>query len=191
MKEAGRLERCHWGYLHYRMCMCMCMYVYDYVYVYVHVHVHVYVYVYVWLCACSGLNLTEILWVQRSRWWLGAVNKQAIIWTNVNHVVQYHMMSLGLNVLSFIKEVFRKGIQNHVNTLRQKDPHFPDDIFKFIFFNENVWISNTIWLNFVPKVPIDNNTQIMAWRRSGDKPLSELMIAYVGDGYMHHSASMS
>ena len=54
-----------------------------------------------------------------------------------------------------------------------------DDIFKRIFFNENVWISITISLKFVPKGPINNipaMVQIMAWRRPGDKPLSEKML---------------
>ena len=38
------------------------------------------------------------------------------------------------------------------NTLRPKQNgrHFPDDIFKCIFFNENVWISLKISLRFVP-----------------------------------------
>ena len=38
-----------------------------------------------------------------------------------------------------------------VNTLRlrQNGCHFPDDIFKCIFVNENVRISITIWLKFV------------------------------------------
>ena len=51
--------------------------------------------------------------------------------------------------------------------------------FKRIFFNENVWISIKISLKFVPKGPINNIpalVQIMAWRRSGDKPLSEAMM---------------
>ena len=59
------------------------------------------------------------------------------------------------------------------------EQHFADDIFKRIFFNENVKISIRISLNFVPKGPINNNpalVQIMAWRRSGDKPLSEPMM---------------
>ena len=44
------------------------------------------------------------------------------------------------------------------------------------FFNGNARISIKISLKFVPKVPINNIpvlVQIMAWRRSGDKPLSE------------------
>ena len=47
------------------------------------------------------------------------------------------------------------------------------------FVNENVIISIKISLKFVPKGPINNIptlVQIMAWRRSGDKPLSEQMM---------------
>ena len=54
------------------------------------------------------------------------------------------------------------------------------DIFKSIFFNENVLISIRNSLEFAPKCPIDNRlalVQIITWRRTGDKPLSALMIA--------------
>ena len=68
-----------------------------------------------------------------------------------------------------------------LNTLRQRQNgcHFPDDIFKWIFLNENVWISLKISSKFVPKVWINNIpalVQIMAWRRPGHKPLSEPMM---------------
>ena len=68
-----------------------------------------------------------------------------------------------------------------VNTLRptQNGCHFAYDIFKCIFLNENVWIPIKISLKFVPKGPINNIpalVQIMAWRRPGDKPLSEPMM---------------
>ena len=62
---------------------------------------------------------------------------------------------------------------------RQDGRHFPDDIFKCIFLNQNARISLKISLKFVPKVRINNIpalVQIMAWRRSGDKPLSEPML---------------
>ena len=64
-----------------------------------------------------------------------------------------------------------------LNTLRprQDGRRFPDDIFKCIFFNENVTISIKISLKFVLKARINNIpalVQIMAWRRPGDKPLS-------------------
>ena len=58
--------------------------------------------------------------------------------------------------------------------------HFADDTFKRIFLNENIRISITISLKFVPNGPIANIPalfQIMAWRRPGDKPLSEPMVA--------------
>ena len=51
--------------------------------------------------------------------------------------------------------------------------------FKCIFVNENVWIPIKISLKFVSKGPINNIpplVQIMAWRRPGDKPLSEPMM---------------
>ena len=65
-----------------------------------------------------------------------------------------------------------------VNTLRprQNGRHFADDTFNRIFVNENVRISIEFSLKFVPKGPINNIpalVQIMAWRRLGDKPLSE------------------
>ena len=62
---------------------------------------------------------------------------------------------------------------------RQDGRHFPDDIFKHIFFNENVRISIQISLKFVPEGPINNNlalVQITAWCRLGNKPLSEPMV---------------
>ena len=48
-------------------------------------------------------------------------------------------------------------------------------ISKFIW-NENVWISIKILLNYVPKSPINNTpalVQIITWHQIGEKPLSE------------------
>ena len=68
-----------------------------------------------------------------------------------------------------------------MNTLRprQNGRHFADDIIKCIFLNGNVWISIKVSLKCVPKGPINKIpalVQIMAWRRPGDKPLSEPMM---------------
>ena len=76
-----------------------------------------------------------------------------------------------------------------LNTLRprQNGRHFADDVFKCIFLDENVWILLKISLRFVPKGPINNIpalVQIMAWRRTGDKPLSEPMMTQFNDAYM-------
>ena len=67
------------------------------------------------------------------------------------------------------------------NSLRPRPNrrHFADDNFKRIFENENEWISPRNSLKFVPGVRINNIpalVQIMAWRRPGDKPLSETMM---------------
>ena len=60
-----------------------------------------------------------------------------------------------------------------------KWPPFSRRHLKWIFLNENVWIYITSSSKFVLKGP-DNNipalVQIMAWRRPGDKPLSEPMM---------------
>ena len=68
-----------------------------------------------------------------------------------------------------------------ISTLRprQNGRHFADDTFKRIFVNKNVRIFIEISLKFVPRGPINNIpalVQIMAWRRPGDRPLSEPMI---------------
>ena len=67
------------------------------------------------------------------------------------------------------------------NTLkpRRNRRYNADDIFKCIFLRENVWIPTKISLKFVPKGQFNNIlalVQIMAWRRPGDKPLSEPMM---------------
>ena len=62
---------------------------------------------------------------------------------------------------------------------RQNGRRFADDTFKRIFLDKNARISIKISLKFVPMGPINNNpalVQIMAWRRPGDKPLSEPMV---------------
>ena len=62
---------------------------------------------------------------------------------------------------------------------RQNGRHFPDDILNWIFLNEIIWISIKILLKIAPKGPNNNMpalVQIMAWRRPGDKTLSEPMM---------------
>ena len=63
-----------------------------------------------------------------------------------------------------------------------------DDIFKSIF-NEIVWISITISLKFISKGPIDYKSalaQVMAWHRTGEKPLPESMLTQFTDAYIRH-----
>ena len=75
----------------------------------------------------------------------------------------------------------RRLLLTNISTLRprQNGRHFANDTFKRIFVNENVRILIEISLTFVPKGPINNIPSlvyIMAWRRPGDKPLSEPMM---------------
>ena len=59
----------------------------------------------------------------------------------------------------------------------------------FFFFNENDKIPIQISLKPVPGSPIDDKpalVQVMAWRRTGDKPLSEPMMPQFTDAYMRH-----
>ena len=59
-----------------------------------------------------------------------------------------------------------------------------DDNFKYIFLNENDRIPILVLLKFVPRSPIDNKpvlVQVLAWRRTGDKPLPELMLTQFTD----------
>ena len=75
-------------------------------------------------------------------------------------------------------------IKYALNTLRPRQDgcYLADDVLKCIFFNENVWILLKIPLKFVPWGPIKNIpalVQIMAWRRPGNKPLSETMLVFV------------
>ena len=94
--------------------------------------------------------------------WLGTYTK----WSLHNMVFEV-VVSLILSVIYLAFNTLR---------LRQDARHFSDSIFICIFLNENEWHSIKISLKFVPKVPINNIpalVQIMAWRRPGDKPLSE------------------
>ena len=86
-----------------------------------------------------------------------------------------------VRVLTARGKIIVKQDYSAINTLRprQNGRHFPDDIFKWIFLNENVWISINISLKFVPRGSINNIptlVQVMAWRRPGDKPLSGPMM---------------
>ena len=68
-----------------------------------------------------------------------------------------------------------------------------DDNFKCIFLNENYRILIQISLNFVPKGPINNIpalVQIIAWRRTGDKPLPELMVTQFTDAYSYWDSAL-
>ena len=117
------------------------------------------------------------------------------------HKEKYKTNVLGVLSFSFIIINNNQVVANvtpvsSINTLRPRQigRHFPDDIFKHVFLNEHCFILMKISLKSVAQGPINNIpalVQIMAWRRSGDKTLSEPMMVYLNDAYMRHSASMS
>ena len=58
-----------------------------------------------------------------------------------------------------------------------------------ILWMKSLFISIQIPLKFVPKGSTDNNAaliHVMAWRRTGDKPLPEPMLTQFTDAYMRH-----
>ena len=69
------------------------------------------------------------------------------------------------------------------------DAILTDDIFKCIFLNENDRIRIETSLKFVPRGSIDSKSalvQVMAWRRTGDKPFPEPMMTLFTVAYMRH-----
>ena len=66
--------------------------------------------------------------------------------------------------------------------------NFTDDILRGIFVDEKFCILIKIPLKFAPKSLIDNNRAFVyiAWRRIGDKPLSEPILFRSTDAYMWH-----
>ena len=62
-----------------------------------------------------------------------------------------------------------------------------EDILKCIFLNENYRILIQISPKFLPRSPIDNKpalVQVMAWSRTGDKPLPEPMLTQCTEIYV-------
>ena len=101
-------------------------------------------------------------WIFHSIW--NTTEKSAVKWASMCSNARIHIMT----TIPF----------NTSRSRRNRRP-FADDILKCIFLNENEWILSSISLKFVPKVRINNIpplVQIMAWRRPGDKPLSEPMM---------------
>ena len=67
-----------------------------------------------------------------------------------------------------------------------------DGILKWIFMNENGRIPIQISLKLVTKSPINNKpalVQVMAWHRTGDKPLPEPMLTQFTYAYMRHQGT--
>ena len=108
-----------------------------------------------------------------------------IVWSvpteNLFKFIEFHSVSVNRHCCHISHLLVPNVTTLTLNTTRprQNGRRFADGTFKSIFLNENVIISIKISMKLVPKGPINNNpalVQIMAWRRSGDKPLSEPMM---------------
>ena len=99
-------------------------------------------------------------------------------WSHLCQQARLFYADTGITVHMDLKHI--RNIWFMYNTLmpRQNGCHFPD-IFKCFSMIKNVWISIKISLKFIIKGPVNNIpalVQIMAWRRPGDKPLSEPIV---------------
>ena len=89
------------------------------------------------------------------------------------HIDDWFVIYTYIYIHNTSKEICTRLLLWHyeiVNTsrLRQTDWHFANDISKYIFLNENYWISNNVSLKCVPYGPIDNVSslvQVLAWHR--------------------------
>ena len=87
-----------------------------------------------------------------------------------------HMAQFSHHEWKCSRDPFVTSIMFNTLSLRRNGRHFIDDTFKRVFMNENIRISINFSLKFVPKCLINNIpalVQIIAWRRPGDKPLSD------------------
>ena len=86
----------------------------------------------------------------------------------VSSPIQFHFL-YGMNMIQW------------VNTLRpeQFGWQFAKNIFQYIFLNKNWLMLMEILLRFLPYDPINSKSavvQVMAWHRTGDKPIPEPMM---------------
>ena len=75
----------------------------------------------------------------------------------------------------------------HIEVKTKWPPLWQTNIFKDNLLNREIWISIKHSLKFGPIGPIDKSSslfQVMAWRRTSDKPLSGPMMAQFSDAYM-------
>ena len=149
-----------------------------------------------WQLNCLFNNLVILVLCEGNPPVIGGFPSQRTVMREAFHVSHYEDDLPSDFFPSHPIHLSKEALSQGLNTLRprQNGWHFADDIFKWIFLNENVWILIKISLKFVPNGPIDIMlalVQIMAWRQTGNKPLSEPMMTYVVNAYMCHSSSMS
>ena len=132
----------------------------------------------------SGSTLDHIMvaaWRHQATMWHNGIlytNKTSLYW--IRAFQSFILFKSSVSVFRDDKSLHMSLQLDHMSVitlrLRLDGCQFPDNIFKCLFLNENVRILIKISLKSVPKDSINNIpvlVQIMAWRRQGDKPLSE------------------
>ena len=144
------------------------------------------------------------------RYWLGAVQATShylsqwwlVYWSinaslGLNELTNYTLIPAGLWIIFAVIMIMETVVHAdttgcftiNISLVNSSPPgqngcHLADDIFKCIFLNRNDRIQ--ILLKFVLKSPIDKPAllQVMAWCRTGDKPLPEPMVTQFTDAYI-------
>ena len=130
--------------------------------------------------------------------------RRSLIWAWINCKVnnreagdlRRHLAYYDVNIMPFLSHTTWLGwpFINQNSSLAhlpldKMAPNLADDIFMCIFMNGKFCILIRISPKFVPKVQIYNMpalVQVMAWRRTSNKPLSEPMLTQFIDAYMRH-----
>ena len=112
------------------------------------------------------------VWVTYFMW-----NIKWYLWNSTQNILPIFWKKLFLQNVEFLRALRFKSRDTFLRCpeAETKWPTFRWGQFQRIFFNKNVWIAIKISLKFVPKGPMNKipaMIQIMAWRRSGDKPSS-------------------
>ena len=143
-------------------------------------------------------------WLRRSEAMFESVHKQQRFWHGIFSVREcQNLRQHPLNILLFVLIIttpfwfswwpldryITHGYRVNSSPPRQDDRHFADGISKCIFMNERFCMLNQISLIFVPKGPVDNTpalVPVMAWHRTGDRPLPDSIMTRFIDVYMQH-----
>ena len=107
-------------------------------------------------------------------------------------MTQNYTMYVSLDFIDTFQSTFNTIIKTHF--CWDKMVTISHGIFKYIFLNENIGTLNDISLKLVLYGLIENMSalvQIMAWFRTGDKPLFDPMMTQFAEAYMRHPVSMS
>ena len=128
-----------------------------------------------------------------SNTWINSMWPSAAIWRHGTWSTLVQVMACCLTASSqYLTNVDSKLFALNFLKPGQGGYHIADDIFKLFFFNEKCCILIQGSSKFVPNGNIVKPTlfQIVAWRRTGDKPFSEPMMIQFSDAYVRHPATM-